>query len=214
MPPPNEKHHAAITNPTEVGQLLRAIDGYEGHFVVRCALRLAPLLFVRPGELRHAEWSEIDLDKAVWNIPGEKMKLREPHIVPLSRQAVEILQELYPLTGSGRYVFPSARSSVRPLSENAVLAALRRMGYSREEMTGHGFRVMARTMLDEILHENPYVIEAQLAHKVPDRLGRAYNRTVHLAERTQMMQRWSDYLDTLKAGAGIIPFRSDNILPG
>lgn len=211
LPPPTETHHAAITDPQAVGQLLRAIDGYTGHFVVRCALRLAPLLFVRPGELRHAEWSEIDLDKAVWNIPGKKMKLRDPHIVPLSRQAVEILRELHPLTGSGRFVFPSARSSARPMSENAILAALRRMGYSKEEMTGHGFRAMARTMLDEILHENPYVIEAQLAHKVPDQLGRAYNRTTHIDERKKMMQRWSDYLDDLRRGARIIPFRADNI---
>lgn len=165
--------------------------------------RIAPLVFVRPGKLRHAEWTEIDLDEAVWNIPGHKMKLKEPHIVPLSRQAVEILRELYPLTGSGRYVFPSARSAVRPMSENAVLAALRRLGYSKEEMTGHGFRAMARTMLDEILHENPYVIEAQLA--------RAYNRTTHTDERKKMMQLWADYLDNLKVGAKVLPFRTENI---
>ncbi|MBN2516779.1 MAG: site-specific integrase [Deltaproteobacteria bacterium] len=210
LPQPNEKHHAAITDPKEVGPLLRAIDGYTGHFVVKCALRLAPMIFVRPGELRHAEWSEIDLDEAVWNIPGHKMKLKEPHLVPLSRQAVEILKELQPLTGSGRYVFPSARSSARLMSENAVLAALRRMGYSKDEMTGHGFRAMARTILDEVLQVRPDFIEHQLAHAVRDPNGRAYNRTAHLAERKKMMQLWADYLDGIKAGAKVLPFRAQN----
>lgn len=207
LPQPNENHHAAITDPKEVAPLLRAIDGYTGHFVVKCALRLAPLVFVRPGELRHAEWTEIDLDEATWNIPAEKMKMREPHLVPLCRQAVEILKDLQPLTGLGRYVFPSARSFARPMSNNALLAALRRMGYSKEEMTGHGFRAMARTILDEVLQVRPDFIEHQLAHAVRDPNGRAYNRTAHLAERKKMMQTWADYLDGLKTGAKVLPFR-------
>jgi len=208
LPQPGEKHHAAITDPKEVAPLLRALDGYTGHFVVKCALRIAPLVFVRPGELRHAEWSEINLDDATWNIPEGKMKMKEPHLVPLCRQAVEILKELQPLTGSGRYVFPSARSFQRPMSENAILAALRRMGYSKEEMTGHGFRAMARTILDEVLQVRPDFIEHQLAHAVRDPNGRAYNRTAHLAERRKMMQTWADYLDGLKAGAQVIPFKA------
>ena len=151
LPQPNEKHHAAITDPKEVAFLLRDLDGYQGHFVVKCALRLAPMLFVRPGELRQAEWVEIDLDEAVWNIPAHKMKMKEPHLVPLCRQAVEILRELQPYTGASRYVFPSGRTFTRPMSNNAILAALRRMGYDKETMTGHGFRAMARTILDEVL---------------------------------------------------------------
>ena len=207
LPQPIERHHAAITDPKEVGPLLRAIDGYQGHFVVKCALRLAPLLFVRPGELRHAEWSEIDLDEAAWNIPGPKMKTREPHLVPLAEQAVEILRELHPLTGASRFVFPSARSSARPMSDNAVNAALRRMGYDKETMTGHGFRAMARTILDEVLQVRPDYIEHQLAHAVRDPNGRAYNRTAHLEARRKMMRRWADYLDGLRAGAVVIPFK-------
>jgi len=207
LPQPGEKHHAAITDPKEVAPLLRAIDGYTGHFVVKCALRIAPLVFVRPGELRHAEWAEINLDEATWNIPGEKMKMKEPHLVPLCCQAVEILKDLHPLTGSGRYVFPSARSLARPMSENAILAALRRMGYSKNEMTGHGFRAMARTILDEVLQVRIDFIEHQLAHAVKDPNGRAYNRTAHLSERRKMMQKWADYLDGLKVGAQVIPFQ-------
>jgi integrase len=208
LPQPPERHFAAITDPKEVGPLLRAIDGYQGQFTVRCAMKLAPLLFVRPGELRRAEWAEIDLDAALWSIPAEKMKTKEPHIVPLPRQAVEIFAELQELTGASRYVFPSVRSFARPISDNTVNAALRNLGYDRNTMTGHGFRAMARTILDEVLHVNPYVIEAQLAHKVPDPLGRAYNRTTHLSDRQKMMQQWADYLDTLKAGAVIVPFKS------
>lgn len=208
LPQPPERHHAAITDPKEVGPLLRAIDGYQGQFMVRCALKLAPMLFVRPGELRRAEWAEIDLDAAVWSIPAAKMKMKEPHIVPLCRQAVEILTELKDLTGASRYVFPSTRSFTKPMSENTVNAAIRYLGYDRDTMTGHGFRAMARTILDEVLHVNPYVIEAQLAHKVPDPLGRAYNRTTHLPERLKMMQEWADYLGSLKAGAVIVPFRT------
>jgi len=208
LPQPKEKHHAAITDPKEVAPLLRAIDGYQGDFITRCALRLAPMLFARPGELRQAEWAEMDLEEAAWNIPAEKMKMKHAHIVPLPRQAVEILTELKELTGSSKYVFPSLRSFARPMSNNTVNAALRRMGYDGDTMTGHGFRAMARTILDEVLQVNPYVIEAQLAHKVPDPLGRAYNRTTHLEERRKMMQTWADYLEGLEAGAVVLPFQA------
>ena len=207
LPQPGEKHHAAITDPKQVAPLLRAIDGYQGHFVVKCALRLAPMFFVRPGELRHAEWTEIDLDATVWNIPAHKMKMKQAHVVPLCCQAVEILTELKQLTGASKYVFPSGRSFARPMSENAILAALRRMGYDKDTMTGHGFRAMARTILDEELLVRPDFIEHQLAHAVRDPNGRAYNRTAHLAERRKMMQTWADYLDGLKAGAIVIPFK-------
>ncbi len=205
LSPVKKSHLAAITDPKAVGDLLRAIDGYEGYLVTKCALRLAPLVFVRPGELRQAQWAEIDLEKAEWNIPAERMKMREPHLVPLSRQAIEILQELHALTGNSRYLFPSARTNSRPMSNNAILAALRRMGYSRDEMTGHGFRAMARTILDEVLGVRPDFIEHQLAHAVRDPNGRAYNRTSHLPERKKMMQQWADYLDDLKTGAKVIP---------
>jgi len=174
LPPAREKHHASITDPKAVAQLLRAIDGYEGSTVARCALRLAPLVFVRPGELRHAEWAEIDLDKAEWRIPAAKMKMKEQHIVPLSRQAVAILLELHPLTGAGKYVFPSVRTSARPMSENTVLAALRRMGYTKDEMTGHGFRSMASTLLNE-MGWNRDAIERQLAHAERNAVRAAYN---------------------------------------
>ena len=207
LPPAKQKHHASITDPEKVAGLLRAIDGYEGHFVTKCALRLAPLLFVRPGELRQMEWIEVDLDAAAWNLPAEKMKIRQPHLVPLSQQAVDILKELQPLTGSGRYVFPSPRTSKRPMSNNGVLSALRRMGFEKDEMSGHGFRAMARTILDEVLHIRVDLIEHQLAHAVRDPNGRAYNRTAHLPERRKMMQTWADYLDGLKAGAKIISIR-------
>lgn len=205
LPPPVKKHRAAITKPKHAAELLRAMDSYQGTFVTKCALRLAPLVFVRPGELRKAEWVEIDLDKAEWNIPAGRMKMREPHLVPLSTQAVEILRELHALTGSGRYVFPGARTNGRPMSDNAILAALRRMGFAKDEMSGHGFRAMARTILDEELHVRPDFIEHQLAHAVRDPNGRAYNRTAHLVERRKMMQQWADYLDSLKAGADVIP---------
>lgn len=210
LPPVKQTHRAAITDPKAIAELLRAIDGYQGPFITKCALRLAPLLFVRPGELRKAEWVEIDLDKAEWNIPAERMKMREPHLVPLSAQAVEILRELHALTGGGRYVFPGARTNGRPMSDNAVLAALRRMGFAKDEMSGHGFRAMARTILDEVLQVRPDFIEHQLAHAVRDPNGRAYNRTAHLAERRKMMQQWADYLDTLKAGAQVIPLRANS----
>jgi len=204
LPTPVKTHRAAITDPKAIAELLRAIDSYQGYFVTKCALRLAPLLFVRPGELRKAEWTEFDLDKAEWNIPAERMKMRDPHLVPLSTQAVEILTELHGLTGEGHYVFPGARTNGRPMSDNAVLAALRRMGFAKDEMSGHGFRAMARTILDEVLHVRPDFIEHQLAHAVKDPNGRAYNRTAHLVERRKMMQQWSDYLDRLKLGAEVI----------
>jgi integrase len=161
------------------------------------------LVFVRPGELRHAEWADIDLDQAEWSYLVTKTDTR--HVVPLSNQAVVILQALQPVTGRGRYVFPSARSTARPMSDNAILAAMRRMGIGKEEMSGHGFRAMARTILDEVLGFRPDFIEHQLAHAVRDPNGRAYNRTAHLPERRKMMQDWADYLDTLKAGAAVIP---------
>jgi integrase len=207
LPPIKEKHHAAITDPKEVAPLLRAIDGYSGHFVTKCALRLAPMFFVRPGELRHAEWTEIDLDEAIWNIPAHKMKMKQAHIVPLCKQAVEILKALEPLTGESKYVFPSGRSFARPMSENTINAALRYLGYDKDTMTGHGFRAMARTILDEVLQVRPDFIEHQLAHAVRDPNGRAYNRTAHLEERRKMMQKWADYLDGLKAGAKVLPMR-------
>jgi integrase len=205
LPSVKVKHRAAITEPNKFADLLRAIDGYEGSFVVKCALKFQALTFVRPGELRHAEWSEIDLDAAQWNIPAERMKLKLPHVVPLSSQAVAILKELEPLTGKGHYVFPNGRGFARPLSENGVLVALRTMGYTKDEMTGHGFRAAARTMLDEVLNQRVDLIEHQLAHAVRDPNGRAYNRTAHLPARRQMMQTWADYLDGLKSGAKVLP---------
>lgn len=197
------QHFPAITEPDKVGKLLRLLDGYEGTSTVRAAMKLAPLVFVRPKELRHAEWQEIDFDKAEWRIPAEKMKMGVDHIVPLSRQAIEVLAEQKILTGHwGGYVFPSARSPRRPMSDNAILSAFRTMGISKEEMTGHGFRAMARTLLDEILEERVELIEHQLAHAVKDTLGRAYNRTTHLPQRMMMMQRWADYLDVLRSKKG------------
>lgn len=197
-PAPRVKHHAAITSADEATHLLRAIDGYQGMFATQCALKLSALFFVRPGELRRAEWSEIDLNAAEWSIPAEKMKMRVPHIVPLARQAVEILRDLHRVTGHGRYVFPAETTATRPMSDNTVRCALRRLGYTNDEMTAHGFRAMARTILDEVLHERVDLIEHQLAHAVRDPLGRAYNRTTHLPERRAMMQRWADWLDVLE----------------
>ena len=210
LPPAREKHLAAITEPKKVRELLRAMDGYSGSYVVKLALQLSPLVFVRPGELRHMEWSEVDFEEALWSIPAEKMKMREPHLVPLSRQAIKILEELKKLTGVGKYAFPSGRTLDRPMSNNAVLAALRRMGYTKEEMTPHGFRAMARTIIDEVLQVRPDFIEAQLAHRVSDPLGRSYNRTIHIKERRKMMQIWADYLDGLREGAKVLPFRKLN----
>ncbi|WP_026240875.1 tyrosine-type recombinase/integrase [Thiobacillus thioparus] len=198
-------HHAALTDPLAVGGLMRAIDSFTGSFTTLCALKMSALSFVRPGELRHAEWTEFDLDGATWNIPGSKMKMKSDHIVPLSTQAVAILRELHAVTGSDRYVFQSERGKSAVMSENTINAALRRLGYPKEEMTAHGFRAMARTILDEVLNFRPDFIEHQLAHAVKDPNGRAYNRTAHLAERRKMMQQWADYLDKLKAGAEVIP---------
>jgi integrase len=195
LQPMKSEHFAAVTNPKAIGPLLRrlwTIITAARLSVVHC---VSPFVFVRPGELRKAEWKEIDFDKAEWSIPAERMKMREPHLVPLSRQALEILKELHPLTGKGTYLFPSPRSSQRPMSDNAVLSATRRMGIGKEEMPGHGFRAMARTVLDEELHVRPDYIEHQLAHAVRDPNGRAYNRTAHLPERRKMMQKWADYLD-------------------
>jgi integrase len=191
-------HYASITDPLEVAPLLRAIDDYSGHPYARGALKLSPLLFVRPGVLRAAEWDEINFDMAEWRIPAAKMKTRQDHIVPLARQALEVLQEIYPMTGQGKYVFPSIRTNDRCMSENTINAALRGMGYDKETMTAHGFRAMARTILDEVLEERVDLIEHQLAHAVRDPNGRAYNRTAHLPARRQLMQRWADYLDRIK----------------
>lgn len=203
LPPARHENFASITDPDKVGELLRAIDGFKGTFVVKCALLLAPLLFVRPGELRKALWADIDLDKAEWRYFVTKTKTE--HSVPLAAQAVAILKDLHALTGHGANVFPG-RDPQKPMSEAAINAALRRMGYdTKTEITGHGFRAMARTILHEELHQKPEVIEHQLAHKVPDALGTAYNRTKFLKERKAMMQLWADYLDKLKAGAEIIP---------
>jgi integrase len=203
LEPKQTKHFPAVTEPAKVAELLRALDGYHGSFIVMGAMRLAPLLFVRPGELRHAEWKDIDLDAAEWRYIVTKT--RTDHLVPLATQAVVILRELHALTGTGRYVFPGARSNGRPMSDNAVLAAMRRSGIPADEMTGHGFRAMARTILDEVLGFRPDFIEHQLAHSVRDPNGRAYNRTAHLPERKKMMQAWADYLDKIKAGANVIP---------
>ncbi|MCF7984198.1 MAG: integrase arm-type DNA-binding domain-containing protein [Thiohalocapsa sp.] len=198
LPPVKPGHFSAVTDPAQVGAILRAIDSYRGTVPVKCALRLAPLVFVRPGELRQAQWTDIDIDGAEWHYTVTKTNT--PHLVPLSRQAVDLLREVDPLTGEGRYVFPSARSADRPMSDNAILAAMRRMGIEKSEMTGHGFRAMARTILDEVLGFRPDYIEHQLAHSVRDPNGRAYNRTAHLAERRKMMQAWADYLDELRTG--------------
>lgn len=195
---PVEKHHAAITSPADAGKLMLAIDAFQGTATVKAALQLSPLLFCRPGELRHMEWAEINWEEKRWEIPAEKMKMKQPHIVPLSKQALTILEEHQRLSGRGRYVFPSARGASRPLSENGVRTALRTMGYDNDTMTPHGFRAMARTLLDEVLGYRVDWIEQQLAHAVKDALGRAYNRTTHLKDRRNMMQGWADYLETLK----------------
>lgn len=192
------KHYSSITRPEEVGHLLIAIDGYKGTMVVKTALQLSVLLFQRPGEIRHMEWSEINWEKHLWEIPKAKMKMKQEHIVPLSSQAISALSEIHGLTGRGRYVLPSARGGARPLSENGVRTALRTLGYNNETITPHGFRAMARTLLDEELNFPVDWIEHQLAHAVKDPNGRAYNRTKHLSQRLEMMQAWADYLDGLR----------------
>jgi integrase len=200
-------HFSAITEPKQAGALMRAIFDYNGFPAAVAALKLSPLVFVRPGELRTAEWSEMDLDAAEWRIPAKKMKMKVEHLVPLSVQAVAILRGLHTVTGAGRYVFPSLRSKAC-MSENTINAALRGMGYSKEVMTGHGFRAMARTIMDEVLGERVDLIEHQLAHAVKDPNGNAYNRTAHLPARREMMQRWADYLDCIRKGAEILPMRA------
>lgn len=203
LAPVKEKHHASITDPKAIGELLRAISGYQGSFITMCALRLAPLFFVRPGELRKAEWAEFNLDGAEWRIPAERMKMREQHIVPLSSQALAILKELQPITGKGRYVFPGARTNGRPMSENTVNAALRRLGYASDEMTGHGFRSMASTLLNEQgWHRD--AIERQLAHAERNAVRAAYNYAEHLPERRRMMQAWANYLDAITVSENVV----------
>lgn len=208
---PVVKHFPAITDPLRLGELLRACDGYQGSHVVRAALRLVPLLLLRPGELRHAQWVEFDLDAALWIVPAERMKREKtgkltgkPHIVPLPLQALETLRELHVVTGGGDYVFRGERHHHRPMSENTVNAALRAMGFGADEVVGHGFRATARTMMAERLGMPEAVIDAQLAHAVPDSLGRAYNRTQFETQRREMMQTWADYLDKLRKGADVV----------
>ena len=203
IPSAKGKNFPSITDPASVAGMLRAFDEFHGTFIVQCALKLAPMLFARPGELRKAEWSDIDLDRAEWRYVVSKTK--NDHLVPLPRQAVETLRELHAPTGAGRYVFPGT-GSAKTMSGNTINAALRRLGYdTKTEITGHGFRAMARTILDEVLQVRPDLIEHQLAHAVKDPNGRAYHRTAHLPERKKMMQQWADYLDKLKAGADVIP---------
>ena len=212
LAPIKTRNYAAMTDPVRVGELLRAIDGYAGQPITGLALRLAPLVFVRPGELRAAEWTEFDLDGAEWRIPGVRMKMREPHLVPLSRQAVAILRELNAITGQWRLVFPSLLSRERPMSDNTINTALRRLGYSRDEQTGHGFRSMASTLLNEQGFP-PDVIELQLAHSERNKVRAAYNKAQRIAERRKMMQAWADYLDGLRSGANVIPLRQKHSIP-
>jgi len=207
LPPVQSKHHASITDPKKIGGLLRAINGYEGNYITQCALKLAPLVIVRPGELRHAEWQEIDLEKAEWRIPAEKMKMKAVHIVPLSKQAITILEDIHAVTGHGQYVFPSVRTNRRPMSENTINAGLRRLGYTKEEMTGHGFRSMASTLLNEQgWHWD--AIERQLAHAERNSIRAAYNYAEHMPERIKMMQHYADYLEGLASGADVVSLLS------
>jgi integrase len=209
LTPVRSEHRAAVTDPAQVGKLLNAIDAFDGTFVVRSALQLAPLVFVRPGELRRAEWSEINLDAAEWRIPAERMKMREAHIVPLATQALEILRELKPLTGHSRYVFPSIRTITRPMSDGTINAALRRLGYDSDQHVGHGFRAMASTLLNE-MGWPPDVIERQLAHAPRNKVRAAYNRAQHLAERRKMMQAWADFLDGLRPKGDVASLHSSS----
>lgn len=205
---PTVTHYGAVTDAGRVGELLRAIDGYEGQGFVKAAMQLAPHVFVRPGELRHAEWSEIDLEGALWIIPADKMKMRKPHHVPLSRQAIAQLRSMHEVTGPTGYVFPSIRTRTRPMSDNTINAALRRMGYASDEMTAHGFRAMASTLLNESGKWHPDAVERALAHKDSDKVRAAYHRGAHWDERVRMAQWWSDYLDTLRKGADVVPIRA------
>ena len=206
LPPHRIRHLAALTDPVKIGKLMRDIDGYSGTLIVRSAFRLAPMVFLRPIELSKAEWAEIDLDKAEWRIPAGKMKMKALHIVPLPTQAVAILRELHPLTGAGKHVFPNARTSTQPMAGNTILAAIRSMGYTSAEMTAHGFRHMASTLLNE-QGFNADAIERQLAHKASG-VRATYNAAEYLPERRRMMQQWTDYLDKLKTGAEVIPLRA------
>lgn len=206
LAPVTTRNHAAITEPARIADLLRAIDVYDGQPVTAYALKLSPLVFVRPGELRGAEWDEFDIEGAEWRIPAGRMKMREAHIVPLSRQAVEIVKALQGMAAGSRFVFPSLRSRDRPMSDNTINAALRRLGYSKDEMTGHGFRALASTCLNE-QGWAPDVIELQLAHAERNRVRAAYNRASRLPERRRMMQRWSDYLDGLRVGSNVVPLK-------
>ncbi len=202
MPPYRIRHLAALTDPVKIGKLMRDIDGYAGTFTVRCAFKLSPLVFLRPIELSRAEWAEIDLDKAEWRIPAGKMKMKAMHIIPLTSQAISILRDLHTLTGTGKYLFPNVRTSTLPMAGNTILAAIRSMGYTSAEMTAHGFRHMASTLLNE--HGfNADAIERQLAHKAAG-VRATYNAAEYLPERQRMMQHWADYLDALKAGADIV----------
>ena len=195
---PEERHHAAIIDPEEFGNMLRLIDGYQGSFIVKIALQIAPHVFLRPGELRLATWDEINFDKKQWEIPAPRMKMDKPHIVPLSKQVLSLLEELYGFTGKSDYLFPSLRAKGKPISDNTLNAALRTIGYTKDQATTHGFRATARTLLDEELHFKTDFIEHQLAHLVKDPNGTAYNRTKHLKARAIMMQKWSDYLNAIK----------------
>ena len=197
---PTVKHFAAITDTAQFGALLRAIDDYQGDPAVMYALKLTPHVFQRPGEIRQMEWVEIDFNKAVWTIPEAKMKMRQPHVVPLSKQALALLREMRGLSGAGRYVFPSVRTKARPISDNTINAALRRMGYSKDQMTAHGFRTSASSLLNESGKWNPDAIERALAHMVPGIIRRIYNQSAYWAERVEMAHWWSEYLDTLKQG--------------
>jgi len=205
---PTVSHYGAITDAKRVGELLRSIDDYEGSGITRLALQIAPHVFVRPGELRHAEWSEIDLEAGLWTIPAGKMKMRKPHHVPLSRQSVELFREVQSVTGPAGYVFPSVRTRSRPMSENTINAGLRRLGYASDEMTAHGFRAMASTLLNESGKWHPDAIERALAHGDSDKVRAAYHRGAHWQERVEMAQWWSDYLDVLRKGADVLPFPS------
>lgn len=205
---PKVTHYGAITDAKRVGELLRAIDGYEGQGLTKIAMQIAPHVFVRPGELRHAEWSEIDLDAALWTIPAEKMKMRKAHVVPLSGQAVKLFKEVQQASGPTGYVFPSIRTRTRPMSENTINAGLRRLGYASDEMTAHGFRAMASTLLNESGKWHPDAIERALAHADDDKVRAAYHRGAHWKERVEMAQWWSDYLDQLRKGADVIPIKA------
>ena len=208
---PSVTHYGAVTDASRVGELLRAIDGYEGQGFTKLALQIAPHVFVRPGELRHADWSEIDLDGSLWTIPAEKMKMRKPHHVPLSRQAIALFREVHSITGPSGYVFPSIRTRARPMSENTINAGLRRLGYASDEMTAHGFRAMASTLLNESGKWHPDAIERALAHGDSDKVRAAYHRGAHWQERVEMAQWWSDNLDTLRRGAEIVQFPAGRV---